>query len=108
MKYDGVLGVLGGMEAAKRLKGTTKHPIQVVAFYDEEDSMSGSIGFSQSKSVYDIKAFLELHVEQGPVLDKRGADIGVVEGIVGQEGVSSSGWHWSGKSCWNHTNGNER
>ena len=83
-KYDGVLGVLGGMEAAKRLKGTTKHPIQVVAFFDEEDSMSGSIGFSQSKSVYDIKAFLELHVEQGPVLDKRGADIGVVQGIVGQ------------------------
>ena len=83
-KYDGVLGVLGGMEAAKRLKGITKHPIQVVAFYDEEDSMSGSIGFTQSKSVYDIKTFLELHVEQGPVLDKRGADIGVVEGIVGQ------------------------
>ena len=66
----------------KALKGTTKHPIQVVAFYDEEDSMSGSIGFTQSKSVYDIKAFLELHVETD--LDKRGADIGVVEGIVGQ------------------------
>lgn len=30
-----------------------------------------------------IEAFLELHVEQGAVLDQDGIDIGVVEGIVG-------------------------
>ncbi len=30
-----------------------------------------------------LAAFLELHVEQGGVLDRRGIDIGVVEGIVG-------------------------
>ena len=30
-----------------------------------------------------IAAFLELHVEQGAILDARGIDIGVVEGIVG-------------------------
>lgn len=30
-----------------------------------------------------IKAFLELHVEQGAVLERRGVQIGVVEGIVG-------------------------
>lgn len=29
-------------------------------------------------------AFLELHVEQGPVLDSAGMQIGIVEGIVGQ------------------------
>ncbi|MFN2308316.1 MAG: Zn-dependent hydrolase [Gammaproteobacteria bacterium] len=30
-----------------------------------------------------LHAFLELHIEQGPVLDRQGAKIGVVEGIVG-------------------------
>jgi len=31
----------------------------------------------------DIKAFVELHIEQGAILDEEGIDIGVVEGIVG-------------------------
>ena len=31
----------------------------------------------------DVAAFLELHVEQGGILDRRGINIGVVEGIVG-------------------------
>lgn len=33
----------------------------------------------------DIAAFLELHIEQGAILDSKGLDIGVVEGIVGLE-----------------------
>jgi len=36
----------------------------------------------------DIKAFLELHIEQGGILDKENIQIGVVEGIVGIE-------HWN-------------
>ena len=32
----------------------------------------------------DIAAFVELHVEQGPVLESMGKQIGVIEGIVGQ------------------------
>lgn len=31
----------------------------------------------------DLKAFLELHIEQGGILEQQGIDIGVVEGIVG-------------------------
>ncbi|MFI9271108.1 Zn-dependent hydrolase [Kitasatospora sp. NPDC052896] len=31
-----------------------------------------------------IGAFLELHIEQGPVLERRGVQIGVVDGIVGR------------------------
>ena len=31
----------------------------------------------------ELRAFLELHIEQGGVLDEKGFDIGVVEGIVG-------------------------
>jgi len=35
------------------------------------------------RNVGDIEAFLEIHVEQGGVLERRGIDIGIVEGIVG-------------------------
>ncbi len=31
----------------------------------------------------DIKAFLEIHIEQGKILETKGIDIGIVEGIVG-------------------------
>ena len=36
------------------------------------------------RNVGDISAFVELHVEQGPVLESMQKQIGVVEGIVGQ------------------------
>ena len=36
------------------------------------------------RSLEDIAAFVELHVEQGPVLESMGKQIGVIEGIVGQ------------------------
>ncbi|MEL6582138.1 MAG: Zn-dependent hydrolase [Cyanobacteria bacterium J06621_12] len=36
------------------------------------------------RSLEDIAAFVELHVEQGPVLESMSKQIGVVEGIVGQ------------------------
>ena len=81
-KYDGVLGVLAGIEAAERLQGKLTHPLEVCVFSDEETTMSGSIGYANENR--DLKAFLELHVEQGPVLDCQGLDVGVVQGIVGQ------------------------
>lgn len=42
----------------------------------------------------DIKAFLELHIEQGGVLDTKGIQIGVVQGIVGIEwwGITITGF----------------
>ena len=81
-KYDGVLGVLAGIDVAHELRGQLRHPLEVVVFWDEEVTMSGSVGYSQAKD--NIAAFIELHVEQGPVLDSKGVDIGVVTGIVGQ------------------------
>ena len=87
-KYDGVLGVLSGLEAAKSLYGTLNSPLEVVVFDDEENTMRGSIGYANSKP--NIKAFLEVHVEQGPVLDSQKLDIGVVTGIVGQRRCSLS------------------
>ena len=42
-----------------------------------------SIGRSR-RSAESMAAFVELHVEQGPILESLGKQIGVVEGIVGQ------------------------
>lgn len=36
------------------------------------------------RSPEDVAAFVELHVEQGPILESLGKQIGVVEGVVGQ------------------------
>jgi acetylornithine deacetylase/succinyl-diaminopimelate desuccinylase-like protein len=72
-KYDGALGVVAGIEAVERAGAGT-----VVAFRDEERGCAGSRGFTERPA-----AFFELHIEQGPVLEERGAPLGVVTGIVG-------------------------
>ncbi len=118
--YDGPLGSLGAIEVVETLNDhgiTTKHPLEVIIFQNEEGGKTGSralIGALTAKDLErvthsgksiregiqflggdpdkldevrrkpgDIAAFLELHVEQGGVLEKEGIDIGVVEGIVG-------------------------
>lgn len=35
------------------------------------------------RTAKDVKAFIELHIEQGPVLEEAGEDVGIVETIVG-------------------------
>ena len=124
--FDGPAGVLSAIEALKTLKEqgiTTTHPIEVVAFTDEEGArfntgMFGSKALCGKLSVeemyeikdqqqttladamkqfgYDpdqvgqarrdpasIKAYLELHIEQGKVLESAGLPVGVVSGIAG-------------------------
>jgi len=73
-RYDGVLGVLAGIEAAERIDV----PLGVVAFRDEERGFGGSLGLVRKPEVY-----LELHIEQGPVLLRAGRPLGVVSAIVG-------------------------
>ncbi len=120
-KFDGVLGVLAGIEVVKTLyeqKRRLRHPLQVIAFTDEENTMIGcqaiagtvladdpdryrskagipvqdcleSIGGnwdaieSAERSRANLAAFVELHVEQGAVLETTGKTIGVVQGVVG-------------------------
>lgn len=116
-KYDGVLGVLGGLEILRSLNDLgirTKHPIVVTNFTNEEGTRfapamlaSGvfagmhtqdwaydrtdadgktfgdeltRIGWKGDEIVGDRKmhAFFELHIEQGPILEAEGKDIGVV------------------------------
>ena len=73
-RYDGVLGVLAGIEAAERIDA----PIGVVAFRDEERGFGGSLGLARKPEIY-----VELHIEQGPVLLREGRALGVVSAIVG-------------------------
>ena len=121
-RYDGNLGVLGGLEVIATLDAagvTTRRPIVVAFFTNEEGArfapdMLGSlvyaggisleeglaavgidgkvlgaelerIGYAGTAAVrlYDPHAFVELHIEQGPVLDAEGITIGAVENLQG-------------------------
>lgn len=119
--FDGVLGVLAGIEVVRVLHENSlrlNHPIEVIVFTDEECSVIGckamagnvianpeyyrrndgraietclqQIGgdwariSTAKRRVGEIAAFVELHVEQGGVLESTGDRIGVVKGIVGQ------------------------
>ena len=116
-KYDGILGVLGGLEILRSLNDMsikTRHPIVVTNFTNEEGTRyapamlsSGvfagvhdqewayqrvdadgkafgdelkRIGWCGDEEVGARKmhAFFELHIEQGPILEADGIDVGVV------------------------------
>ena len=75
-RFDGALGVVAAIEAAARLP---EAPLAVVAFRAEE---TGPMGSKQIAAAPD--AYLELHIEQGPVLESLGEPLGVVTAIAGQ------------------------
>ena len=116
-KYDGVLGVLGALEAVRTMNDLgikTKHPIVVVNWTNEEGTRfapamlaSGvfagkhDLEWAYGRQDHDGKTFgdelkrigwigdedvgarkmhalFELHIEQGPILEAEGKDIGVV------------------------------
>ena len=116
-KYDGVLGVLGGLEVMRTLNDLgirTRHPIVVTNWTNEEGTRyapamlaSGVFaGIHTQDFAYDrtdaegkkfgdelkrigwvgdepvgarkMHAMFELHIEQGPILEIEGKDIGVV------------------------------
>ena len=75
-KYDGMLGVVGGLEAVERAgRGA------VVVFRDEERGCAGSRARAASGKL--PRRYLELHIEQGPVLLERDAPLAVVTAITG-------------------------
>jgi len=121
-RYDGNYGVLAGLEVVRALnkaKLTTRRPIAVAVFTNEEgarftpDMMgslvyAGGLGLNEAYAATDkdgvavgdelrrigylgsakpgaLKphAFLELHIEQGPILDEAQVRIGVVESVQG-------------------------
>lgn len=119
-RFDGALGVLAAIECINTLNDigiTTRHPLEVIVFTDEEGGLIGSRALTGDlspealeivthsgktvreglravggnpdglekivRSRGDIKAFVELHIEQGQILEKSRINIGIVEGIVG-------------------------
>lgn len=123
-KFDGVVGVVGGLAAINRLRemGPLNHAVELIVFSAEESSrfgfatmgskaMTGAINLSawskakdqhgisfpealsqqkldikeialSARNKDEIKAFVELHIEQGSVLEKTGNIIGIVETIA--------------------------
>lgn len=123
-KYDGTVGVLGGIAAVRALKAAGYQPrrsIDIIMFTSEEPTRFGigcsgsrlmggamapadvaklvdsdGISFDEARKTAgyggdltevvladdDYSYFVELHVEQGPELEKRGLDIGVVSAIA--------------------------
>jgi allantoate deiminase len=75
-KFDGALGVVAAIEAVERVgKGA------VVVFRDEERGCVGSTAFIERGAL--PECFLEVHIEQGPVLERAGVPLGLAMGIVG-------------------------
>ena len=75
-KYDGMLGVVAGLEAVDRNRRGA-----VVAFRDEERGCAGSRARAASGKL--PRRYVELHIEQGPVLLEAEQPLAVVTGITG-------------------------
>lgn len=123
-RFDGMLGVLGPLEAIRALREAgvhLHHPLCVVDYFAEEANdyaiaCLGSLaivgefnrewlkrhvnGLTLERAIMeggglpqrlgppllktgDVAAHLELHIEQGPVLDQHSVTLGAVDGIVG-------------------------
>jgi allantoate deiminase len=76
-RFDGALGVVAAIEAVERVGSGS-----VVVFRGEEVGCIGSRALVAAGGPLP-RAFLELHVEQGPVLASADVPVGVVTGIVG-------------------------
>ena len=75
-KFDGPLGVVAAVEAADRLRD---RPLAAVAFRAEETGPMSSKRLAETPDAY-----LEVHIEQGPMLEQLGEPLGVVTAIAGQ------------------------
>ncbi len=87
-RLDGALGVVAALEVLRALREAgdrRAERLQVVSFFDEE-GVSGT-GLTGSRALAEragdrLLGYLELHVEQGPRLEREGAELGVVSAIV--------------------------
>ncbi|HEX6700995.1 MAG TPA: Zn-dependent hydrolase [Gaiellaceae bacterium] len=80
-RFDGALGVVAGLEAVERI-GPRRRGLAVVAFRDEERGCFGSRARCERPDSLP-GTYLEVHIEQGPVLARADVPLGVVTDIVG-------------------------
>jgi ureidoglycolate amidohydrolase len=123
-KYDGVVGVLGGLEAVRSLQESgfrPRHSLELLLFTSEEPTrfgigclgsrlLSGALSPEAARKLIDkggrsleevrhaagmqgelesvklpagyYQAFLELHIEQGPILERERVPLGIVTNIA--------------------------
>jgi ureidoglycolate amidohydrolase len=123
-KYDGVVGVLGGLEAIRALQRSglqPRHSIELLVFTAEEPTrfgigcigsrmLSGTLSPAAARKLKDseetsldeirekagmrgeleaiklpsayYEAFVELHIEQGPLLERQRVPLGIVNSIA--------------------------
>ena len=128
--YDGAYGVIGGLEALRRIAASGERPrraLEVVAWageegsrfplgclgssvyagltpYDEASALIADDGETFASALHgpsgllaDVPvrddfpapaAYVELHIEQGPVLERAGVRLGIVTAIAGQRRLS--------------------
>src|SRR6202165_818655 len=128
-RFDGPVGVLGAIEAARCIRDGglhLRHELRVIDFLGEEpndfgiscvgsraiagelsaehlalrdpsgrtlaeavDSNGGdAAGIREAKwTPAEVGAFVELHIEQGPILERAGIPLGIVSGIAGIQRV---------------------
>ncbi|WP_280396342.1 M20 family metallo-hydrolase [Nocardia brasiliensis] len=127
-RYDGIVGVLGALEAVRALREAgirLEHPLKVIAFFGEEanefglahfgsraiggtlrpehlaltnfkgerlaDALSARAGIDPEVCLRarwnpdEMVAYVELHIEQGPLLEQHGRSVGLVTGIAGAQ-----------------------
>jgi N-carbamoyl-L-amino-acid hydrolase len=141
-KYDGVVGVLGGLEAIRALQRSgfrPRHSIELLVFATEEPTrfgigclgsrlLSGTLSAKVAERLKDgsgvsvdeirqkagfrgrlqdvklpvgyYKAFVELHIEQGPLLERAQISLGIVKSIAAPASlrisIEGSGGHAGG------------
>ena len=141
-KYDGVVGVLGGLEAIRALQQSgfrPKHSIELLIFTSEEPTrfgigclgsrlLSGTLSPDSARRLKDnddrtldevrrragfageleevklpagyYEAFVELHIEQGPLLERQQIPVGIVTKIAAPASlrvvIEGSGGHAGG------------
>jgi ureidoglycolate amidohydrolase len=141
-KFDGVVGVLGGLEAIRALQQSgfrPKHSIELLIFTSEEPTrfaigclgsrlLSGTLSVDAARKLTDndgatldevrsgagflgeleqvklptsyYKAFIELHIEQGPLLERQQTPLGIVTKIAAPASlrvlIEGSGGHAGG------------
>jgi acetylornithine deacetylase/succinyl-diaminopimelate desuccinylase-like protein len=79
-RFDGALGVVAGLEAVVAV-GPSERTLGVVVFRDEETGCHGSRWRVRHGALPGF--YVELHVEQGPRLERAAAPLGVVTSIAG-------------------------